>query len=365
MYADFECILDPSNIDVSDNSQIINKHVPVAFAYYIKCAFDTALDKFVLRTGGDVSRTFIESLTSDLSELYQSHMKNVVPIQMSAQDSYNFDEAINCHICKGSLGNDRVRDHCHFTGTYRGAAHNSCNLNHRKGNFIPVFFHNLSKYDAHLFVKELGEIKGDIKVIPLNKELYISISKFVPVKDDTLEIRFLDSLRFMPSSLSTLAGNLSENNCNVLKTQYPEKSDFALLRRKGVFPYEYLDSAQKLEETCLPPRSEFYSNLTESECSEVDYNHACSVWNNFKCQTLKDYLELYLKTDVLLLTDVFENFREICLSIHQLDPAHYYTTPGLSWDAMLKTTEIRLELLTDIDMIRHIQCGIRSGISLM
>ncbi|XP_051864347.1 uncharacterized protein LOC127566360 [Drosophila albomicans] len=177
-----------------------------------------------------------------------------------------------------------------------------------------------------------------------------------------LEIRFLDTIRFMPSSLDTLAGNLSEENFNVLKSQYKNKSDFELLRRKGVFPYEYLDSVEKLDETSLPPRSKFYSNLTESECSEEDYAHAIQVWHHFNCRSLKEYLELYLKTDVLLLTDVFQNFRAICSSIYNLDPAHYYTTPGLSWDAMLKTTEIELELLTDIDMITYVKSGIRGGL---
>ncbi|XP_062141781.1 uncharacterized protein LOC133849675 [Drosophila sulfurigaster albostrigata] len=329
VYADFECILEPVSLDVSVNTKIINKHVPVAFAYYIKCAFDSGLDKFVSKTGGDVARTFIKNLTSDLSDLYENHMKIVVPMHMTHNELDNFRKATICHICKGILNNDRVKDHCHFTGRYRGAAHNSCNLNYKTGDFIPVFFHNFSKYDSHLFVKELGEIEGEIKVIPLNKELYISISKYLPLRKNTLEIRFLDTIRFMPSSLDTLAGNLSEENFNVLKSQYKNKSDFELLRRKGVFPYEYLDSVEKLDETSLPPRSKFYSNLTESECSEEDYAHAIQVWYHFNCRSLKEYLELYLKTDVLLLTDVFQNFRAICSSIYNLDPAHYYTTPGL------------------------------------
>jgi len=93
------------------------------------------------------------------------------------------------------------------------------------------------------------------------------------------------------------------------------------MRKKGIFPYEYLDSDSRLEEISLPPREAFYSNLTERECSQDDYDHALKVWSHFSCSTLKDYLELYLKTDVFPLTDIFENFRKICMQIYSLDPA--------------------------------------------
>jgi len=110
--------------------------------------------------------------------------------------------------------------------------------------------------------------------------------------------------------------------------------------KKGIFPYVNLGSASRLEETSLPPKEAFYSNLTEGEWSQEDYDQALKVWSRVSCSTLKDYLELYLKTDVFLLTDIFENFRKICMQIYSLDPAQYCTTPGLSWEAMLKTTNI-------------------------
>lgn len=129
-------------------------------------------------------------------------------------------EDIVCHICGMELLlNDRVADHCHLTGEYRGPAHNKCNLEYQIANFIPIFFHNLSKYDCHLFIKELSSVKGDINIIPLNKELYISISKRIYVNDkDIIELRFLDSFRFMPSSLDSLAKNLNNNDLEITKT---------------------------------------------------------------------------------------------------------------------------------------------------
>jgi len=112
------------------------------------------------------------------------------------------------------------------------------------------------------------------------------------------------------------------------------------MRRKGVFPYENFDSVEKLKESKLPPREAFYSFLTENECSIQNYTHAQKVWNEFSCKNLKDHLELYLKTDVLLMSDVYENFRRLPTKIYSLDPAHFFTTPGLSWEAMLKYTKI-------------------------
>ncbi|XP_070163481.1 uncharacterized protein [Polyergus mexicanus] len=120
---------------------------------------------------------------------------------------------------------------------------------------------------------------------------------------------------------------------------------------------------EKLHDTCLPPRESFYSSLTGDTVSESDYAHAENVWRRFSVRTLGEYSNLYLKTDVLLLADVFENFRNKCIESYGLDPAYYYTLPGYTWDAMLKHTNITFELLTDIDMVMFIERGIRGGLS--
>ncbi|XP_046382219.1 uncharacterized protein LOC124166465 [Ischnura elegans] len=133
--------------------------------------------------------------------------------------------------------------------------------------------------------------------------------------------------------------------------------------RKGIFPYEYVDSWEKLGEDRLPNIDEFYSTLTQETISSDDYEFAQAVWNEFQCKSLGGYSDLYLLTDVLLLADVFENFRDVCLSTYELDPGWYYTAPGLSFDAMLKHTGVVLHLLTDYDMILMMEKGIRGGIS--
>jgi len=109
----------------------------------------------------------------------------------------------------------------------------------------------------------------------------------------------------------------------------------------------------------------FYSKLNECGISDEDYTHAQDVCNSFKCKTFGDYHDLYNATDVLLLEDIFENFRSVRLQTHKLDPAWYYTTTCLSWDAMFKMTKVELELLSDYDMPLIIKKGIRGGISMI
>ena len=150
----------------------------------------------------------------------------------------------------------------------------------------------------------------------------------------------------------------------ILKKHYTGEK-FNLLTRKGVYPYEYMDSLEKLKETKLPPKKAFYSRLNGEDISDEDYQHAIKVWETFEMKTLQDYHDLYNEADVLLLADVFENFRDICITNYKLDPAHYYTAPGLAWDAALKVTKVELELLSDIDMLLMVEKGIRGGVSMI
>ena len=140
--------------------------------------------------------------------------------------------------------------------------------------------------------------------------------------------------------------------------------DINLLLQKGVYPYEYMDSFDRFQETELPPIGKFYSSLSDESISKNDYQHAQEVWKTFNCENLGDYHDLYLKTDVTLLADVFQTFRRTCMNAYKLDPLNYYTAPGLSWDALLKYTAIELELLTDYDQHLFIEKGMRGGISM-
>ena len=135
-----------------------------------------------------------------------------------------------------------------------------------------------------------------------------------------------------------------------------------LLLRKGVYPYEYMDSWEKFNETSLPIKKDFYSHLNMEDIEDIDYRHGNNVFNNFKLNNLGDYHDLYVQSDTLLLADVFENFRDMCLKEYELDPAHFLSLPGVAWQACLKKTNIELELLTDYDMLLMVEEGIRDGI---
>ena len=137
---------------------------------------------------------------------------------------------------------------------------------------------------------------------------------------------------------------------------------FVLLLRKGVYPYEYMDSWEKFNETSLPSKKDFYSNLNMENIDDIDYRHGNNVFKRFKLKNLGEYHDLYVQSDTLLLADVFENFRNTCLKVYELDPANFLSLQGLAWQACLKKTSTELELLTDYDMLLMLEEGIRGGI---
>ena len=157
-----------------------------------------------------------------------------------------------------------------------------------------------------------------------------------------INLRFIDSFKFMASSLDKLSSYLEKLDTLECMSKQDGFSNeqIALLKRKGVFPYDYVSSFEKLKESNLPSKDDFFSSLYNANISDEYYEHAQHVWQSFNIQHLGQYSDLYLKIDVILLAEVFENFRNNCLAAYELDPAHYYTTPGLSWDAMLKNTQV-------------------------
>ncbi|CAH3182390.1 unnamed protein product, partial [Porites lobata] len=378
-YADFECFTKPMNTCCPNPEDSYNynyqKHEPSGFCIFIKGVVDKKIKPIVYsktEEDEDIAKIFVEKLTEATRGIYNDFYRKPKPLILSKDEQKLFNKAEFCHICNKELLEDKVRDHCHFTGQYRGAAHNSCNLNCRKPLVLPVIFHNLQGYDAHLFIKQLASLPGDLNCIPSTEEKYISFSKKIKVDEYRskktgqmmslyFEIRFIDSFKFLQTSLANLVSNLQPDDFRDTKREFKKNVD--LLTRKGVYPYDYVSSLEKLSEKQLPPKEEFYSKLNDEDITEDDYQHAINVWNTFKCKSLRDYHDLYLKSDVLLLSDVFENFRKTCLKHYKLDPAHYYTSPGLAWDACLKETRQELQLIHDYDMLMMIEKGICGGIT--
>ncbi len=166
----------------------------------------------------------------------------------------------------------------------------------------------------------------------------------------------------MSSSLEKLVNNVPQGS---LRHTRKHLGDNDLLYAKGMFPYEWFNSMNKFDCDELPPRDAFYSELNEEGITEEEYARAQTVWSTFQCLTFKDYHDLYLKMDVLLLADVFENFRNVALANYCLDPALYLTTPSLTWDACLKYTRVELELITDPEIFLFFESGMRGGISVI
>jgi len=358
VYADFESILE--QVDVNNK---IQEHTACSYAYHITSTIPNVKFDPRLYLGENAIDHFLSSIQEDFDKYIMPVIKAIVPINWTNEDQERFESATHCHICKEELSidddellSDTVRDHDHFTGEFRGAAHSNCNLQYKicpESYQLPIIFHNLRGYDAHLIFQKVKQTHGRISVIPNNSERYVSFRIGC--------LKFIDSLQFLSSSLDNLAGLLAASQFIHLKSHFPY--NWQLLSRKGVYCYDYMDSMERFNETSLPSIESFYSKLYDQHISEREYEHAEDVWCAMDCENIGHYHNIYLLTDVLLLADVFENFRKMSLETYGLDPVHYCSLPGLSWDAMLKYTNVHLDLITDPDMYQMVEDNIRGGIS--
>ena len=351
------------------------KHEPSSFCYYIKC-FDGEVykPKKVSYTGEDAAQKFVEMLEEDIKVITNIPEKEMI---FGIQETQQYEKETRCWICKGEFNDDKnykVRDHCLLLVGIEEPRTTRVILS--IGNLILHLWCSITLVGmiATYLLKNLGFSAGNIDCIPNNEERYISFTKRIQVgsymskKEENKplhhQIRFIDSFKFMATSLDSLVNNLPKDAFNNVKRHYAEDK-LSLLTRKGVYPYEYMNSLEKLKETKLPPKEAFYSKLNDEGISDEDYVHARKVWETFEMKNLEYYRNLYNQVDALLLADVFENFRDICIKNYKLDPAHYYTAPGLAWDAPIKITKVELELLSDIDMLLMVEKGIRGGVSMI
>ena len=235
----------------------------------------------------------------------------------------------------------------------------------------------MKNYDGHLIIQNGEKLsnKKKIDVIAQNSE------KFINIGFDSLSVK--DSFSFITASLDKLVSMTKYDNTDekerskwVLRDnwqsnfRYSSKNDIIktekcldLLTEKGVYPYDYMNSFDKFNDEHLPSKEQFYSRLTEEDITNDDYTKAKQIWKHFDIKNMGEYHDLYLKTDVLLLTDVFENFRDMCLSYYGLDPVYYYTLPNFAFDAMLKLTGIEIDLVYNQEMYEMIEAGLRGGMT--
>lgn len=239
---------------------------------------------------------------------------NLIGPQRERKERDHLDQWIarnqeTCLFCAESLlvqnYKDSVRDHCHVTGRYRRAAHNQCNFKLKlnpKTVPISVVAHNLKRYDAHLLMQAMSRVPGEIKCIPTNTVKCISFSLG--------NLRFIDSLNFLLSSLDSLVKGNDPQSFKITQKTFQEEEKRRLLMKKEIYPYEYIDSFERFSEDKLPTKEAFYSNLNGAGITEEDYEYAQKVWKTFGCRNFGDYHDLCVATDTLL-ADIFENVRNV------------------------------------------------------
>ena len=322
----------------------------------------------------------------------------------------------NCRFCEKEILSDKVRDLCHLTGKYRGPAHGKCNINvtQKQSNFIPFIFHNFSNYDCHMFFKKLVDKKKDkvdFDIIPKTNEEYISVTFGC--------IRFIDSFRFLSSGLDSLVKTLvynshetlenlkkeiddndeilnivdkieeddrtiedlkkgypeeiknlekalldymGENDLKILKTGFPDKWKY--LTKKLAYPYEYFNSIDDYQKPVNNLKKEHFFSELKNKCpDDEEIERTMDINKRFNMKNGEELTEIYLKSDVLLLTCVFENFIKVSVDEFRIIPLYCVSLPGYTWQCGSKYTGINLQTLQDKDMILLLENNIRGGIS--
>ena len=384
--ADFECTLEKCKLEKS-NTVLYEKHIVNSYGIKYNCENELYSEDIKI-FNSDNPENVIDNFILDIEKLTKKSyelIKTKREIIISDEEKINFNNNTKCNLCKCEYTkeNNKKIHYNRVNGLYLQPVCCKCYKKLKNITFIPVLMHNLKGYDSHLFIKSLYKYgtKSDITVIPNNEEKYISFSKIVTYDEKTnkqrlkkhkFEIRFLDTYSFMGSSLESLTSDLKKDDNDIQELRNIFKSvskefecdeQFKIILKKGIYPYSYLDTYDKFNDNNLPNKKEFYNKLNNSECSDDDYNQAKLVWNKFKCEKFIDYHNIYLKLDVLLLSDIWDNFRKTTFNNYNLDCSYYYTSPGLAWSSKLKITNVELELISDTNIYKFIEKGIRGGIS--
>ena len=280
-------------------------------------------------------------------------------IIMTQEDEEDYKNNYICRFCEKIIESDKVRDHCHLTGRYRGPSHNICNINvkQKDSNFVPFAFHNFSNYDCHMFFKRLVDLKKDkvkFKIIPRRNEEYITVKYGC--------IRFIDSYRFLSASFDKLVKNLYEDDFKILQKEFPDKWQY--LNKKLAYPYEHFNNINDYKKPVNDLKKEdFFSKLKNDYPDDSDIKRTREIIKLFNIKDGGELTKLYCKTDVILLTDVFEKFVKVSTEENKINPLYCVSLPGYTYQCALKYTNIKLQTLQDKDLILLIESNIRGGVS--
>jgi hypothetical protein len=370
VYLDLECCLTPihgcTQAPNTSCTRQVSRHIPTGYAYIIVSDIAGYTKPVHVYRGEDCIDDLLACLQRECCEI-SALLDCCVPVRLTDSDRIRHERATVCEMCNnpfipGDPEYAKVLDHCHISGAFRSSLCNKCNLSRKISKYIDVIVHNGGGYDFNLILQRVGCLK-DVNLV------------CVPGSGDSMRsftlgrLRFIDSFLFLGASLDTLSRNLKTGITGGTECFKHLNSHFSPdqahdLHQKMCFPYEFVTEFSVLNDTKqLPDRSCFYSALTNTNISQEDYMRAKRVWNSHDCQTLGDFQDVYVTTDVLLLADVFENFRSVSLERYGLDPAHYITIASFAYDACLKYTGICVDLITDSTMYGYVEASVRGGVA--
>lgn len=376
-FLDFESFLSKTkscNICVSDcihKTSILNQHTPFSWSLVvIDINNDIILQKSYV--GLDCGEKLIEYLL-ECEDMLLKLVKTDKPLKLTHEEESIFAESFKCEICFREITNvlEKRRHHHHYTGEFIGAAHNTCNMNCRAPNHIPIYVHNLAAYDAMFLVQALGKIKCINESESRTEEIKVKVLPHNTERIRTMSINsynILDSMDLFHASLASLVDDLNVSNHNfpLLKKSGIYNTDLqrTLLLTKGVYPYAYGQSISQLaSKREIPHRRYFYSDISAEPISEDAYSHAHAVFKAFNLTNMLEYSQLYCLLDVYLLAECVLHFRQVIYKASKLDCCAFLSAAHLAFNIFLKTTGTVLDLLSDPEQILFIQENIRGGLS--
>ena len=260
IYADFGCNLKNSGCYEGTYTKKYHEHVPCSYAYKVVCIDDRFSKPIVVYRGENAAYKFIKAIFEE-----RKYCKKIIKDQfnknliMTEEEEHLLQQSNNCWICKKIIDNDdeKVRDHCHIAGKFRGSAHWDCNINFQLTKKIPITFHNLKGYDSHLIFSELHKFNLKVDVIPNGLEKYVAFSL-------GRDLVFIDSMQFMNSSLDKLVKNVVDKDFNYLVEEFGTEN-LKILKQKGAYSYEYMNNFKKINEDKLCARKYFYSSTKDKK----------------------------------------------------------------------------------------------------
>lgn len=377
IYFDIESMLVPASHLHHENPSTMKRvaeHVAMAVAAKRVCVNSALNSKLFYHVGIDCIQEFLGWLLEQKHVVEESRDIHYKPLIITVEDERRVRATKRCDFCLSKFpldGSGKYRDHCHLRGgRVRAVLCNVCNLNRSDySKQIQILSHNGTNYDHKFILRGIARFinKNSLqnmrfKVLPKNEEKH-SIIFFGP-------FTFIDSYQFLSESLDSLVS--SKRHDDNLARHFPEIAEFVsydpsklqLLTRKGKFPFEYVDSMEKLQERQLPRLEAFYDTLKQKDISQEDYQHCHRVFEAFECRNLEDYMLIYLQSDVLLLSSVFEAYRKLSMQKLSMDPVKFFSASHFTFQCMLRYTGVEIEIMQDMEMVNMIKQSIRGGLSL-